>query len=386
MRIVFVCTGNSFTPTMLYKENYFIRAAVNKGYKVLVVASEYMYIDGVRKRIGPYEGEIDGYKLVRIPYKKYLGSNYFSEKIRNAPGMTERIIDFAPDYIFYNCPQIYNIKEVVKIKKALPGCKVALDFSTKYINSARNALSLNILHKGIYKRWLKKAVPYIDKIYYVSQETLQFIREVYDLPEELMIENGLPGEVCAYGKREYFREKIVSEFDFPTDSIIMLHSGKIGILKRTVELLRFFHTNEDKRFRLIIAGSIEDTVKDDITDIIGKDDSIKYIGFVTGERLTELLCGTDLYLQPGTISQTSQTAICCGCPIMFMDCPTNRALFAENGFLLQNLDEIKDVFERVSQEPDILKRMSEKSYELAFEELEYEKLLMKAMLSAGVNI
>ena len=24
MRIVFVCTGNSFTPTMLYKENYFI--------------------------------------------------------------------------------------------------------------------------------------------------------------------------------------------------------------------------------------------------------------------------------------------------------------------------------------------------------------------------
>lgn len=80
MRIVFVCTGNSFTPTMLYKENYFIRAAVNKGYDVLVIASEYMYIDGVRKRIGAYEGEIDGYKLVRIPYKKYLGSNYFSEK------------------------------------------------------------------------------------------------------------------------------------------------------------------------------------------------------------------------------------------------------------------------------------------------------------------
>ena len=151
------------------------------------------------------------------------------------------------------------------------------------------------------------------------------------------------------------------QFNFPTDSIIMLHSGKIGILKRTVELLRIFYTNKDKRFRLIIAGSIEDTVKDDITDIIGRDDRIKYIGFVTGERLTELLCGTDLYLQPGTISQTSQTAICCGCPIMFMDCPTNRALFAENGFLLQNLDEIKDVFERVSQEPEILKSMSEKS-------------------------
>ena len=83
-----------------------------------------------------------------------------------------------------------------------------------------------------------------------------------------MIENGLPGEVCAFGKREYFREKIINEFNFPTDSIIMLHSGKIGILKRTVELLRIFYTNKDKRFRLIIAGSIEDTVKDDITDII----------------------------------------------------------------------------------------------------------------------
>ncbi len=41
-------------------------------------------------------------------------------------------------------------------------------------------------------------------------------------------------------QKKYFREKIINEFNFPTDSIIMLHSGKIGILKRTVELLRIF--------------------------------------------------------------------------------------------------------------------------------------------------
>jgi len=353
---------------------------------VLVLASEYIYVDGVRTRGNAYEGEIDGYKLIRIPYKKYFGSNYVSEKIRNAPNLTQKIIDFAPDYVFYNCPQVYNIREISKVKKALPNCKVAMDFSTKYINSARNPLSLNILHKMIYKSWLKKALPYTDKIYYVSEETLQFVREVYDLPEEMMVENGLPGEVCAYGRRDEYREKIIKEFDFEEDSIIMLHSGKMGVLKRTVEMLNHFHANEDKRFRLIIAGSMEDSVKDDIMSIIQKDDRIQYIGFVSGERLTELLCGTDLYLQPGTISQTSQTAICCGCPIMFMDCPTNQALFDENGFLLQELEEIPGVFSAVSNDPEILQRMSAQSYKLAFEELEYQNLLMKAMKSAGVEV
>lgn len=384
MKVVFVCTGNNFTPSMLYKENYFIRAAVNLGYEVLVLASEYVYVDGVRTKGAVEDRKIDGYHLVRMPYKKYFGNEWLTEKIRNTPGMIEKIIEFAPEYVFVNCPQVYNVMQVKKIKKALPNCRIALDFSTKYINSARNWLSLNVLHKIIYKWWLHKAVPYVDKIYYVSQETLQFVQEVYKLPEELMVENGLPGEVRAMGEREKYRQKILETFNFPQDAIIMLHSGKMGVLKRTVEMLQYFHKNPDKRFRLLIAGSMETCVETAIMDVIHKDDRISYIGFVTGEELTELLCGTDIYLQPGTISQTSQTAICCGCPIMFMECPTNEALFSNNGFMLKELAEMSAVFQTISEDAECLKQMSAKSYELANKELEYQTLLQRAMVDAGI--
>ena len=371
---------------MLYKENYFIKASVNHGFETLVIASQFVYKNGERKEELPGESSIDGYRLIRIPNKKVWGSEYITEKIRNSPGLTDLLIEFEPDFVFYNCPQIFNITELKRLKKYIPDVKVTLDFSTKYINSAKNALSKYILHRGIYKRWLNRAFPYVDCITYVSPETLDFITKEYKLDKSKMVENGLPAEIIPENIRMKNRNEIRNQYGINDDEILFVHSGKIGKLKRTIELLQCFGKYHNPRFKMIIAGSLEDEVEQEVLELVNRDKRVNYLGFVTGDYLTQLLCACDMYLQPGTISQTSQTAICCGSPIMFMRCPTNEELFNGNGFLLDDISQMDMVFERIDADPSQLDTMKAKSIQLAKERLEYMKLFEDTLRYAGIKL
>ncbi len=386
MRAAFVCTGNTFTPSMLYKDNYFIKASVKNGFDTLVVATQFAYKDGKRHEEPIGESNIDGYRLIRVPYKNVLGSKYLTEKIRNSTELTDVLIDFEPDFVFYNCPQIYNITELNRLKKHIPNVKVVLDFSTKYINSAKNVFSKYFLHRGIYKNWLHRAMPFVDCITYVSPETLDFINREYRLGRSKMVEVGLPAEVIPESIRQKNRIEIRREYGINDKEILFVHSGKIGKLKRTIELLQCFARHQNSHFRMIIAGSLEDEIEHEVIELVKNDKRVNYLGFVTGEYLTKLLCACDMYLQPGTISQTSQTAICCGSPIMFMRCPTNEELFNGNGFLLDDISQMDMVFERIDADPSQVDTMKAKSIQLAKERLEYMKLFEDTLRYAGIKI
>lgn len=383
MKIFFVCVGNPFTEEMLYKENYFIREAVNEGHQVLVAASTQKYIDGKCTDISPGEKCIGGYRLIRMPRKRII-NDFITGKIRKTDDLYPAIVAFKPDLIFYACAQIYNIQDAKNIKERLPAVKIVLDFSTKYLNSARNWLSLNILHKLIYRRWLQKALPYVDRIFYISAESREFIKEVYGLPDEKLEYNNLPGKLIPPGQKLEFREQFISGHGLSEDNIIFVHSGKMGKLKRTVELLECFKRVQNPRFRLFIAGSFESDIEDEAKELIRDDGRTAYLGFVDGDELTRILCAADLYLQPGTISQTSQTAICCGCPILFIRCPTNEELFIGNGFLLNSADEMDGIFEQLSDDPSVLKQMSELSYKVASEGLDCRSLFQKVLKSCAL--
>lgn len=384
MKLLIITLGNPFTPTMLYKENYIIKAASELGHEVRVIATQYLYIDGIERKVEAGEVINSDYTLIRYKFKK-IGNKFINKKLRYLDGLDEDIINFCPDLIFYNCPQIHGITRLKKIKAAIPNVKIVFDFSTKYINSARNWISLNILHKIIYKRWIQKSLPYVDKVFYISQESRDFANEVYKIPFDLMEHNNLPGELISLDQKKKWRKEIVNKYKLPNDCIMFAHSGKMGRLKRTIEMLSTFSTIQNPSFRLLIIGSFSEDIKNDAFDLISKDDRIKYFGFLTGEELTKILAASDLYFQPGTISQTSQTAICCGCPIAFTKIPTNQELFNGNGFFIDNDIELLNVFNTISENPTVLNEMSKKSFELASNELDYRIIYQKILDACNIN-
>lgn len=383
MKLLIVTTGNNFTPSMLYKENYIIKAAIDHCDEVVVFANQFTYINGITN-IAPPNEFVEHYTLKRFKFHQYP-SNILTTKIRRIDGLEDEIIRVNPDLIFFNCAQVYNIKNLSRIKHALPHVKIVLDFSTKYLNSAHNWLSKNILHKFLYRRWLQKALPYVDRIFYISQESNEFAQEMYKLPGDIMEHNNLPGETIPIKTKLNYKQEIFSKLKISNNNLLFLYSGKIYPDKKVDQLVRAFIRTTNVNLRLLIIGVYNDEKSKAIIEpLIASDKRIIFMNFVSGSELTKYVCASDLYIQPGSISQTCQTAVCCGTPLCFNNIPTHREIYNGNGFFVENEEDIYSVFTAVSNNPDILKEMSCKAYEMANGELDYKVIYNKILSSVGL--
>lgn len=384
MRLLILTTGNEFTPSMLYKENYIIKAAKLRGDEVFVYANQFTYVSG--KSVVASNVEVtDGYTLKRFKYRSY-GLNIITNKIRRIDSLEREIIEIKPDLIFINCPQVYNVKNICFIKRHLPNVKVVLDFSTKYLNSARNWISRTILHRHIYRHWIKKALPYVDKVFYISQESREFAQEMYDLPDSILEHNNLPGEMIPKEEKFEYKRKIFKRLGFSRNNFLFLYSGKIYPDKNVDQLIRAFIRSINAEFRLVIIGAfLDDTYKSLIESLIQSDERIIFMNFVSGDELTQFICAADLYIQPGSISQTCQTAVCCGTPLCFNDIPTHREIYNGNGFFSNSEEELVEVFAEVGKNPDVLCDMIDYSYKLAKEELDYNVIYKKILNAVKIS-
>ena len=150
--------------------------------------------------------------------------------------------------------------------------------------------------------------------------------------------------------------------------------------------MRAFVRTEVPNFRLIIIGVYnDDASRLSLEPLIESDKRIKFMNFVSGSELTKYVCAADLYIQPGSISQTCQTAVCCGTPLCFNDIPTHREIYNGNGFFVDSEEDIYNVFETISKNPSILKDMSEKAYLMAKEELDYHIIYRKILQAVGME-
>ena len=383
MKVLILTTGNSFTASMLYKENYLIKAAIELGHDVTVFANQYTYQKGQLIKTDKVEST-DGFTLKRFPYKSY-GIDILTRKIRRIDGIEREIINEEPDLLFVNCAQVYNVKNLGIIKKSIPNIKIVLDFSTKYLNSARNWFAKNILHNIVYRKWIQKALPYVDKVFYISAESRDFAIEMYGVPQELMEHNNLPGETISKEKKKAYQIEIRNKFGLKNE-LLLLYSGKIYPDKRVDQLARAFSRVKSNSLKLLIIGAYtcNDDYKQVVEKIITDDERISFMEFVSGAELTRYVCACDLYIQPGSISQTCQTAVCCGTPLCFNDVPTHREIYNGNGFFADSEEELYKVIASVTENPTQLERMSDLSYKMAAEELDY-RIIYRKILSA-VNL
>lgn len=384
MRILIVTTGNEFTPSMLYKENYIIKAAQDHGDEIFVFANQYTYVKG-KTELAVAQEKVEGYTLKRFKYRSY-GNKMLTSRVRRIDGLENEIVRLKPDLIFFNCGQVYNIKNLKLIKQALPDVKIVIDFSTKYLNSARNWFSKNILHRLIYRSWLQEALPYVDKIFYISQESKVFAQEMYKIPDEIMEHNNLPGETIPVETKMAYKHEVFAKMGMTKDTIMFMYSGKIYPEKKVDHLVRAFVRTKEPNFRLIIIGVYnDDASRLTIEPLMASDKRIKFMNFVSGSELTKYVCAADLYIQPGSISQTCQTAVCCGTPLCFNDIPTHREIYNGNGFFVDSEEDIYNVFETIGKNPAILKEMSGKAYLMANEELDYHVIYRKILQAVGME-
>ncbi len=375
MRILHLCLSNFYIDNYAYQENLLPRQNKLDGHDVQIIASCETYVDNkslgyVSPRQYVTEDEIP---IVRLPYRRIL-PRFVMKKLRMHSGVFRLLEEFKPDVILFHSLCGWELITAVKYKKRNPHVKLYADSHEDMSNSARNFISRNILHKLYYRSIVRYALPYIAKVLYISLGTRDFIIDMYGIPESAMEFFPLGGTVYPDNVYKEKRARMRNNLGLSENDILIIQAGKMGREKKLLESIRAFKERNRKNLRLVIIGSLDDEICDEVQFLLAGSKTISYLGWKESAELMEYLCAADVYLQPGSQSAIMQNALCLRCPVILDDIFSHKPFVQGNGWLLNASKSISDALNEVSQDQGQLKNMSLCSLKIARELLDYKKL------------
>jgi glycosyltransferase involved in cell wall biosynthesis len=263
---------------------------------------------------------------------------------------------------------------IAKYKKNNPQCRVYIDSHEDVNNSGTFWFSMFFQYK-IFNRILVNLVKkYVDKFFYISEESKDFLKNIYKLSDELLEFYPLGGNIIDDKLRVENALVIRKKYNLELDDFIIVHTGKLDAGKKTLLLLNAFANIEDSRVKLFIIGSIPDDMKDELVPLIEGHPRIIFTGWKRSEEMVQYLCAADLYVQPGTQSATMQNAICCGAPVALFPHRSHEPYVHGNGFFIRNESDCVKAIQMAIAAPSLVTKMKNNSLKLGERVLNYKKL------------
>lgn len=375
MRIIHFALSSFYIEGYKYQENVIPSIHAYNGHAVLMVASCVSFNEkGEPCLVEPsHYHSNDGFEVIRVPYKKPFTSGLL-RRVKLYDGVYEIIDNFKPDIMYFHGCSALELNTIVRYKKKHPNVVLFIDNHADRNNSASSHVSLLVQHKMLYKPALKKALPYTEKVLCPSIECMDFCREVYGVPDEKLEFYPLGGIIFSNEQREEIRHDIRSKENVPEDAVVFTHSGKMDKNKRTIDIIKAFKMVDNQDFRLWIIGVLMDDVRNNVLAEIRTDNRISFLGWKNSDDLQQYLCASDFYVQPGGQSATMQNAMCCGCALMLYPHKSHKPYIDGNGYYISTVQDMKDAFSEISVNPKEIASMKKKSFEIASEILDYNKI------------
>lgn len=375
MKIVHLCLSCFYIDDYAYQENELVAQNVLDGHDVLVVASTETY--GPDKRLAylapsEYMGG-DGARVIRLPYRKWL-PHRLMRKVRAHPGVFDLLERERPDVVLFHGLCGWELLSAARYKIAHPEVRFYVDSHEDQNNSARTFVSNALLHRSFYRPIIRKCLGAIDKVLCISVDTMNFVKDMYDVPQACLEFYPLGGRVFEEEEYRATRHATRAEYGVGDTEVLFVQSGKMDGSKKVLESLRAFAGVDDARFRFILVGHLQDDIASEAEALMNRDPRVRFVGWKTPDELRRILCAADVYVQPGTQSATMQMSICCRCTVILDDVASHKPFVAENGWLVGGEFSLDQAFNFVTQSKDRLSQMSENSREIAARLLDYRAL------------
>lgn len=343
MKIVHLCLGNFFIDNYSYQENMLPKYHVKMGFDVTVIASLFTFgKDGKGDMLTGYSeyDDLNGFHVVRLPYKKPMKINCFFRHYDRFANILERE---KPDIIFSHNVSFADITVLVDYIKRHPNVKVYADNHGDFINSAKNILSKHVLHPIIWRHYAKMLEPYLTKCYGVTPMRCRFLHEMYHINLNLIefLPMGVDDEAIP-SNREEIRLAIRNELSISNKDIVMITGGKIDKLKNTHLLIDALKTINNKNIHLIICGTLTpemEYLKKDIE----KNPKIHYLGWCNAERVMNCMVASDLACFPGTHSTLWEQSVGVGLPAIFKRWPEMEHVNVNGNCLFVQEDNVEEL-------------------------------------------
>ena len=177
MKILMLC--DLYIEDAEYQENLMTKYYKKLNHEVIVVASLFDSAVDFNLMKYPFHALERDYIVdnVKIYRRKY--SINFLNRIRKLSNVFEILNQEKPDLIYAHGVHI-NLLDAKKYMQKDLNCKLVMDYHGDYSNSAKNWLSIFILHKVIRKKFVFDPVKsYISKIFPVTPSSAAFLCEAY---------------------------------------------------------------------------------------------------------------------------------------------------------------------------------------------------------------
>ncbi len=310
-----------YSETTQYQENLLAKYYTKSGHEVTIIASTFdSAFDYINEK---YDSKIpakiynnNGIKIFKLPYSLNI-----LNKLRKFSGILNILKEAKPNLIFVHDIHL-NISDAVCYKRLNDrSCRIIMDYHGDYSNSAKNWISLIILHKIIRKTLLYRYLNQIDRIYYVVPSSAKFLHEVYGLSYERMqlLILGADTDLVNEIRESDFRKVIRSKFSINDNCVTFFTGGKITRLKRTELLIRAVAELANVNLCLFIVGDCsEDEIdyKQQLVKLAEGNKNIHFIGWLTSEEVYQYLAASDVAIFPASQSILWQQALGMGLPIV----------------------------------------------------------------------
>ena len=370
MKIVHICLAGPYNDNWSYQENIIPKYNKLAGHDVTIITS--IFINSLKhsgyEKVNPGEYRLDnGVEVIRIPFRKFL-FNKLIEKLRLYKGLYHKLEEIKPDLIFIHGIQFLDIYQVFRYLKVNNNVKVVVDNHADFSNSARNFLSYNILHKIIWRKCAHLIEPYTTKFYGVIPARVDFLKNVYKLPEEKveLLVMGADDEKVKEAKNPNVKKEIRKKYNIKPDDFLIVTGGKIDYAKKQTLLLMQAVKNINKEnVKLIIFGSVVNELKEKMNALVDGE-KVQYIGWIPANETYNHFAASDLVVFPGSHSVFWEQVVGLGIPMVvkYWDGTTHVDMGGNCKFLYKDsTTEIKEIIESLlnSNEYEKMKLIAKKA-------------------------
>ena len=374
MKIVHLCLSCFYIDGYGYQENQLPAQHVKDGHEVTIIASTESF-DAERKPCylepADYMGS-DGARVIRLPYRAGLPAA-LARKVRAYPGVRRWLDALQPDVILFHGMCAWELLTVARYARAHPSVQLYVDCHEDFNNSARGWVSRQLLHASFYRPILLSALDVVRRVLCITVESIQFATDFYRVPRSQVELFPLAGHIHDDADYHARRHRIRQAHGVAEAEVVIVQSGKITANKLLPDALRAFVGTPSEHLRFWIVGTIVDDAES-CEALIASDPRIRFLGWKSPQELEDVLCAADVFLQPSGQTATTQTSMCCRCALVVSDVPSHRALFVNNGFLINSQTSLSDALRALASAPQQVEEMKQRSLAFARQNLDYTEL------------
>lgn len=316
MKIVHISLCGPVTDGFAYQDNLLTKYHKKLGFDVTLITSKWVYNNNgkiIRTKNDIYIND-DGVKVVRLDNSPF---QTISNKFIHYIGLKKVLESEKPDIIFVHGVQFWELPEVVAYTKHYT-VRVYVDNHADFANSGRNIISRNIFHKCVWRWCAHKIEPYTTKFYGVLPARVDFLKDVYNVPEnkvDLLVMGGDDDVV-----NEVVNPKVVfntrQKYNISKDDFLVVTGGKINNNRlETLELMKAI-ADIGTNVKLLVFGSVSKELNEEF-DALCTNKNIIYAGWVNAKTTNLLMASADLVVFPGLHSVMWEQAVALGRPCIF---------------------------------------------------------------------